>query len=315
MPGTEYIEQFLTLLSAQKSSSSNTLSAYRNDLTQFADYLNGEQPYGSRPINSWTQVSRDAIVAFLLYLKERGYAPTTIARKQAAIKSFFKYLTSKGITSSNAAEELASLHVDRALPHTISTSDADRLFAQLNATSDTPEALRDQAMMLLLSATGLRVGEMVALNLGEVDLDRGTVAVRGRTLRNVPIGQPGIDALHEYLHKGRPALAGTPPKGGASLATSGEEALFLNHRGQRLTRQGFWLILKRYASLAGLTEVSPHTLRHSFAAQKLSRGADMRDLQQMLGHASISTTQVYARMQKGERPKGAARKTQRKAVS
>jgi len=311
MPGTEHIEHFLALFSSQKSSSSNTLSAYRNDLTQFAEYLSKGQGPGVQPINSWADVKRDTIVAFLLYLKERSYAPTTVARKQAAIKSFFKYLTSKGVTNSNPAEELASLHVDRALPHTISTSDADRLLAQLSAASNTPEAQRDQAMMLLLADTGLRVGEMVALNVGDVDLDKGIVIVRGRTLRSVPVGPQGVTALAEYLRKGWPALAGVPLKGGASLAGREGEALFLNHRGQRLTRQGFWLILKRYANLAGLGEVSPHTLRHSFAAQKLSRGADMRDLQQMLGHASISTTQVYARMQKGERPKGAARKGQR----
>lgn len=308
MPNTDEIEKFLAILSAQKNFSANTLAAYRNDLTQFTDYLGAgaSQQSNSAPAQQWSGVTRDHIISFLLYLKERSYAPTTVARKQAAIKSFFKYLSSKGSVTANPAAELASPHVDRAVPHTISKSDAERLFEELARTNSSPEALRDQAMMQLLSATGLRVGEMVGLDLENLDPAGGTISTgEGSKERKVSIGSPSIlEALRNYLEKGRPILMGLN-KGGASLAGSGESnALFLNHRGQRLTRQGFWLILKRYAKAAGLDEVSPHTLRHSFAAGKVSAGADMRDLQQMLGHASISTTQVYARMT-GKSAKGA----------
>lgn len=324
MLNVEYIEQFLTVRTQQGGASGNTLSAYRNDLTQFAEHLRAGQGHGSMaaPINEWSQVGRDAIISFLLYLKERGYAPTTVARKQAAIKSFFKFLVSKGMASSNPGEDLPSPHVDRAAPQTITTSEADRLITQLASPSDSPEALRDRAMMNLMFSTGLRVGEIVALNVSDVDLGSGVVTITGggkaaRTRLVTINSQAAVSLVHEYLAKERPASA---KKEGAGLGGRDREALFVNHRGQRLTRQGFWLILKRYAKLAGLGEVSPHTLRHTFAAQRLSGGADMRDLQRMLGHASISTTQVYARMgQRGERggertaKHGASLRSKRKA--
>jgi integrase/recombinase XerD len=181
----------------------------------------------------------------------------------------------------------------------------------MNIAPDSPEVLRDRAMMQLLYATGLRVGETVALDVHDVDLSDGTVSTTGRgKSRRVPIGSGDtLNALASYLDKGRPTLSRNAEHSGAALADNDDDhrALFLNHRGQRLTRQGFWLILKRYAKSAGLSEISPHTLRHSFAAQKLNSGTDMRDLQQILGHANISTTQVYARIgQKQERGKSNA---------
>ena len=312
----EPIEQFLTTLQTQKGFSGNTLSAYRNDLSQFAEYLDTEQEVdkiAARPAN-WAGVTRSHIVAFLVHLKEQRKAATTVARKQAAIKSFFKYLASRGSLSSNPVEDLASPHVDRALPQTINASEVERLLHEMNTAPDSPEVLRDRAMMQLLYATGLRVGETVALDVRDVDLPGKSVTIGGRgKSRHVSIASGAtLNALSDYLEKGRPTLARAINRhSGASLADHpniGSEddsrALFLNHRGQRLTRQGFWLILKRYAKSAGLGEISPHTLRHSFAAQKLNSGTDMRDLQQILGHANISTTQVYARIgQKQERGK------------
>jgi integrase/recombinase XerD len=311
MLAREPIEQFLSTLEAQKGFSGNTLAAYRNDLSQFAGYLDQEQEverYGGRP-DSWSNVTRNNIIAFLLYLKEQRKAATTVARKQAAIKSFFKFLSSRGIVASNPVEDLASPHVDRALPQTINAGEVERLLHEMDTAPDSPEVLRDRAMMQLLYATGLRVGETVALDVRDVDLGDNTVSTSGRgKTRRVSIGSRAtLNALADYLEKGRPALARLTESRGAALADAGDDnrALFLNHRGQRLTRQGFWLILKRYANLAGLGEISPHTLRHSFAAQKLNSGTDMRDLQQILGHANISTTQVYARIgQKNERSKG-----------
>lgn len=310
------IEQFLAALQAQKGFSGNTLAAYRNDLSQFAGFLSGGQTGGAlaRPVSSWAGVTRDSIISFLLYLKERQYAATTVARKQAALKSFFKYMAARGAVASNPVGDLASPHIDRALPHTINTSEVERLLYEMNHAHDSPEVLRDRAMMQLLYATGLRVGETVALNLGDVD---STSTDRNVEIRGLGSGKPRkiaiasgatLEALRDYLDTGRPALArlhGSMTEAIHNIDRNDMQALFLNHRGQRLTRQGFWLILKRYAKLAGLGEITPHTLRHSFAAQKLNSGTDMRDLQQILGHANISTTQVYARIgQKQERKKG-----------
>lgn len=310
------IEQYLATLTQGRGFSDHTLAAYRNDLGQFATFVSEGEGVKRLPLTAWSSVSREHVIAFLLHLKERGYAPTTVARKQAAIKSFFKYLVSHGTLTTNPSEDLASPHVDRATPHTISSSEADRLITEIDRQQPTPESLRDRAMMHLMYDTGLRVGELVALNIRDVDPAAGTITVtaRGRE-RKVPIGSRlSGTLLRDYLERARPLLHGVS-KGksaerGASLATISErennterDALFLNHRGQRLTRQGFWLILKRYAERAGLRAVSPHTLRHSFATQKLQAGVDVRDIQRVLGHASISTTQVYARIgeDKGKR--------------
>lgn len=314
------IDRFLAELEGQKGFSANTLAAYRNDLTQFADYLSQGQGEAVKPVDDWREVDRGAIISFLLYLKERQYAVTTVARKQAAIKSFFKFLVARGAVATNPTEDLASPHVDRALPQTISASEVARLLHEMDSAPESPEVLRDRAMMALLYATGLRVGETVALDAGDVDLKANTLATAGRgKSRSVPIGPGASDALRDYLDRGRPALLKAHREGAslANEASSGDNsALFLNHRGQRLTRQGFWLILKRYAKSAGLGEISPHTLRHSFAAQKLDSGTDMRDLQRILGHANISTTQVYARIgRKEERKRSAAPQMKRNAVS
>lgn len=305
MPEHEYIEQFLDTIEAQKGFSSNTLSAYRNDLGQFATYLESGPGAGTQPASKWPDVTRDHIMAFVLHLQERGYSKTTVARKLAAIKSFFKHLAGIHVVERSPAEEMASPHVDRTVPHTVSANDLEALMSRISAAGNSPEGMRDGAMMQLLLASGLRAGEMVALNIEDLNLQESTVRVtdgRNKT-RDISIVSPlALEAISEYLEKGRPALAKS--ERGANLAAEGGgQALFLNHRGQRLTRQGFWLILKEYARAAGLGEITPHTLRHSFAAQKLEGGADIHDLQRILGHANVSTTQIYARMGEGGKRK------------
>ena len=304
MLDNEPIGKFLATLQAQKGFSENTLAAYRNDLGQFAAFLNGGEGAGRTAIQqpaNWGQVTREHILSFLLYLRERKYATTTVARKQAAIKSFFKFLSGRGLVSSNPVENLAAPHVDRALPHTINASEVDRLLHEMYVAPSTPETLRDRAMMQLLYATGLRVGETVALNVEDIGADGTTLSIvsRGKARRVRIADRASAEALREYLQEGRPRIAH-----GEGRSEDDGRALFLNHRGQRLTRQGFWLILKRYAKMAGLDEISPHTLRHSFAAQKLRGGANMHDLQQILGHANISTTQVYGRIEQQNESKG-----------
>jgi integrase/recombinase XerD len=320
MPDLDQIEQFLSKLQTQKGFSGNTLAAYRNDLTQFAGFLDTGYGPSRPPVQDWVSVTRDNIMSYVLHLRERGYVQTTVARKLAAIKSFYKYLTSTGEVSRSPAEEMASPHIDRALPHTMSASEVDRLMDKLNSAVESPDVLRDRAMFQLLYATGLRAGEMVALNVSDLDLAAGTVATepeRGKSRRIVVNSSLALDALHEYLERGRPTLARAAERGaGPATGVRESQSLFLNHRGQRLTRQGFWLILKAYARSAGLSDITPHTLRHSFAAHKLKGGADIRDLQQILGHANISTTQIYARIGdggKGRTARGDARRGHRKA--
>jgi integrase/recombinase XerD len=278
-------EGFLAFLAHQKGFTVNTMAAYHNDLSQFASFLDPQQ----KP--DWTKVKTADIITFIAFLRSHPYATSTVARKVAAVKSFFHYLTTQGKIKSDPTHDLASPHVNKYLPKAMSTAEISDLMAQ-PLKQHSPEALRDRAMLQLLYATGLRVSELVALDLGDVDLSAdGSSQVRcvgkgGRT-RMVPLASGGAkDALTEYIMHGRSQLTGD----------QGQQALFLNHRGQRLTRQGFWLILKAYASAAGIANITPHTLRHSFATHNLRKGMALRDVQQLLGHASISTTQVYVHL-------------------
>jgi integrase/recombinase XerD len=309
MPETGRIEEFLAHLALEKSFSGNTLAAYRNDLTQFGAYLDGaDRPADDavpRPApEGWDEVSREDILAFLLFLKERSYATSTVARKIAAVKSFFHWLTGQRLVPLDPTEDLESPRVSKYLPQAISVHNVETLLMQPTL-GESPEALRDRAMLEVLYATGMRVSELVALDLDDVTgaapngganglAETAAQAIRcrgkGTKERIIPLdGTVARQALADYLQGGRPRLAGG----------SDEPALFLNHRGQRLTRQGFWLILKAYARAAGIEDVTPHTLRHSFATHKLKDGTALRDVQHLLGHASISTTQIYTQVESG----------------
>jgi len=228
-------------------------------------------------------------LSYLLYLKERGYVPTTMARKIAAGRSFFNFLVSEGTIKTNPTENLESLSVGKALPKPIPINQV-RLLLEQPAKLFTSEARRDRAMLELLYASGMRISELVALNMGDVNLE-GDYFVRcfgkGRKERIIPLYEQVINAIKEYIEKERPKL----------LRGKKDNALFLNARGERLTRQGFWQKLKEYAKTAGLDDkISPHTLRHSFATHMLNGGADLRSVQELLGHANISTTQVYTHL-------------------
>jgi integrase/recombinase XerD len=277
--------EFLSFLSAEKGASSNTVAAYRNDLQQLATYIKPKD--GS---NGWDKVDRMLIQDFILDLKNRKYAETTVARKVAAIRSFFAFLESEGMISGNPTEGLASPRVGKMLPKAISPNEVDELLEQPCKRS-TPEARRDRAMLELLYATGMRVTELVSLDLGNLNLDSENAYVRcfgkGAKERVIPIHEQATEAIQEYLEEARPLL----------VRNKNEKALFVNRRGDRLTRQGFWLILKGYARAANLREgVTPHTLRHSFATHMLRGGMPLRHVQEMLGHANISTTQIYTHL-------------------
>ncbi|HEY0606352.1 MAG TPA: tyrosine recombinase [Herpetosiphonaceae bacterium] len=275
----DQLDQFLAHLASERKLSANTTSAYRTDLEQFISFV------ADRGHNAWHSLQRDDVIAFLIFLKERRYATSTLARRTAAVKSFCDFLVRSKVIEADPTADLDSPRVDRTPPLAISVVQVDELL-ELPLRSSGPEALRDKAMLELLYSTGMRVSELVALDLADVNLEAECVRCSGRNKeRQLPISVSTVTALEEYLDIARPQLA----RGSRHV----DSALFLNHRGKRLTRQGFWLILKRYAKDLDIHDLTPHTLRHSFATHMLANGADLRSVQQLLGHASISTTQIY----------------------
>ena len=281
------IDSFLNYLRVEKGFSENTLDAYHNDLYQLVSFIEEENAKHSS-IPSWANFSRQGMLSYLLNLRERNYAATTIARKVAATKSFFGFMVAEDKMRDNPTKNIDSPKIGRALPKPISISQVRRLLEQ---TSQSPslEAKRDGAMLELLYASGMRVSELVFLNLDDVDTETGSVRCfgKGHKERLIPIYERAALAIKEYIKEARSRLTDNPD----------EKALFLNMRGERLTRQGLWQILKGYAKSANLdAAITPHTLRHSFATHMLSGGADLRSVQELLGHAHISTTQVYTHL-------------------
>ena len=282
------IDDFLVCLSVEKGASGNTIAAYRNDLQQLADYIKANPSQGK----DWDGIQRSTVQDFILHLKERGYTQSSVARKVAAVRSFFGFLASEGVLSANPTDGLSSPRVGKALPKAISPNEVDELLEQ-PARRSTPEAKRDRAMLELLYATGVRVTELMSLDVSSTNLDPQAPSIRvtgkGAKERTVIYGRDSnaLESLKAYLDEGRPLL----------VRDRNELALFVNRRGERLTRQGFWLILKSYAKAAKLSsDVTPHTLRHSFATHMLKGGMPLRNVQEMLGHANISTTQVYTHL-------------------
>ena len=282
----EKIEDFLNHLSLEKGSPPNTLIAYRNDLTQLAKFLDRRD---KSKVKSWDEVDKDMIIAYILHLKEREYAASTVARKVAATKSFFHFLVTEELIEDDPTATLDSPKVKKQLPKAIPTEDVELLLAE-PAKQSSPKALRDKAMLELMYATGMRATELVELDIDDVNLPSSSVRVigKGDKERIIPMHGRAVKSIETYLRKGRLAL----------LKDTDEKALFLNPRGKRLTRQGLWLIIKYYVERAGLDpDITPHTLRHSFATHMLeSREATLVDVQQFLGHANISTTQIYTRV-------------------
>jgi integrase/recombinase XerD len=272
----EQIDNFLQYIAAERGFSPNTSGAYRNDLTQFAGFL---QETGR---DSW-HLDRDALQRYRTFLYERRYADTTVARKIAAVRSFLHFLQAEGVVSSDLTEHLTSPRIGKYLPHSIAEDDVEFLLAM--PSTDSPAGLRDRAMLRLLWATGMRVTELISLDLDHLDMTTDIVRClgKGSKERQIPFGLKARASLVQYLDDGRPHLS----------RRGIERALFLNHHGERLTRQGFWLILKAYARRAGIDRISPHTLRHSFATHLLNNEAELRVVQELLGHSNISTTQIY----------------------
>ncbi len=277
-----HVSEYLGYLSVERGASHHTIAAYGRDLAEYDAFLT------ARGIAGPDVLTRDDVTAFLQSLWERGLAPSSVERKVAAIKGFHKFLVREGITDNHPTARLPLPKVPQRLPDVVSIEDVDTLLSQ--PFPDRPAGLRDRAILETLYGCGLRVGELIGLDLTDMDLADGFLRVLGKggKERVVPVAGMALHALQAYVTHGRPYLR---PKG--SLRGLDASAVFLNTRGGRLTRQGIFGIVRSYGARVGLESFHPHTLRHSFATHLLEGGADLRALQEMLGHADISTTQVY----------------------
>jgi integrase/recombinase XerD len=284
----EDIKSFLNYLTSEKKYSKNTLAAYKNDLSQLADYVKSQGSASASDV-SGTRLNAQILSGYLQSLRSRRYTPSTVARKIAAAKSFLKYMVDRGKLRSDLAPNLASPQVSKPLPKPLSVAEVRRLLSE-PAKHSTVDAKRDKTMLELLYATGLRASELMALNTRDIDTKRNTVRCLGpgSKTRVVPFDSPVARLVKEYIDVVRPDL----------LSDEKETALFLNRRGERLTRQGFWQIVQGYADKVELSgKVTPRSLRHSFAAHKLKGGADLQAVQELLGHAHISTTRAYTQVE------------------
>lgn len=281
----DHLKDFIHFLMVEKGLAKNTIISYERDLKSYLQYL--EQVESISQIND---VQRVHIVHFLGFLKEQGKSSKTLARHIASLRAFHQFLLRDKVSDQDPSVHIESPKMERTLPKVLNMQEVEVLL-------DSPKqkdqyGIRDKAMLELLYATGIRVSELIGLDLGDVHLTMGFVRCigKGNKERIIPIGKTAVKALQSYLDMGRPFFVTKKHK---------EDALFLNHHGKRLTRQGFWKILKRLAQEAGIQkELTPHTLRHSFATHLLENGADLRAVQEMLGHADISTTQIYTHVSK-----------------
>ncbi len=277
------IQEFIDYLGHEKGLAVNTLESYSRDLRQYRGFLSGQSAL------SFQNASQSTIVAYLMHLRKQGKATATIARRLAALKAFYQFLVKENYVALDPTGELSSPKLERKLPKVLTVSEVEKLLTQPDPQNSAGK--RDKAMLELLYATGIRVSELVSLNVFDADLDEGFIRCTGKGSKErvVPMGEIAIAALRDYLENARLKI----------LADPKETAIFLNHHGRRLTRQGFWKIVKKYAMQAQIRkEITPHTLRHSFATHLLENGADIRSVQEMLGHADISTTQIYTHVTK-----------------
>jgi integrase/recombinase XerD len=272
------IDQYLTYLRDVRRMSPNTLQSYARDLAALARFAEARE----RPADGLT---RAELEAFVRHLMSSGLSPRSVARSVACLRGFYRFLAVERRQEQSPADDLAPPRAWAALPRFLSLEDVDRLLAQPDTA--TPRGLRDKALIEVLYATGLRVSELVALRAGDLNLEEGylTCIGKGDKQRMVPLGQEAAGWVRRYLSDGRPQL----------VRKKGSPWLFVNARdGGALSRVGFWKVLKEYGLKAGITsDLSPHVLRHSFATHLLDRGADLRMIQLMLGHADLSTTQIY----------------------
>ena len=272
-------EEFIQYLKEKKHISENTAVSYRRDLKKLVQFLQ------TQGCDSIAQITVPSLNAYLLYLEKEGKKPSTIARNVVSARAFFQYLQKQGKLKQDLGEELKAPRIEKRMPQVLSMEEVKQLLAQAKGT--TPKELRDAAMLELLYATGIRVSELVSLQLEDINLQLEYIVCRdAHKERVIPFGEVAKEAVSRYLVEGREELVKEP----------GNPWLFTNCFGQPMSRQGFWKLLTSYGKKAGIRhEITPHTLRHSFAAHLVNNGADLHAVQEMLGHADISTTQVYTR--------------------
>jgi integrase/recombinase XerD len=271
-PFAHALEGFLDTLAVEKGLSSNTINAYARDLR---DHL---ASMCSANVKSLGAVDESHLIVYLGRLRRAGAAPSTVARRLSAIRSFYRHLAREEVIAGDPSANVPGARLRRGLPSVLSVEEVARLIEQPD--TSTPRGLRDRAMLELVYAAGLRVSELVGLKRGDINLDLGLVRCigKGSKERIAPVGRPAVEAVHAYL----------------AARSDAVPFLFLGNKGRALTRVAFWRIVRRYARQAGIrAEISPHTFRHSFATHMLDGGADLRAIQELLGHANIATTQIY----------------------
>ncbi len=269
-------EEYLT---TEKASSANTVSSYLRDVRQFSEAM-------ARRDVALTEVLSQDVEEYADSLLQKGKSPATVTRSAASIKAFYQCLLSRGFVDQNPAKGVKPAKVERKLPHVLTGKEVELFLDQPDCTDK--KGSRDKAMLELLYATGIRVSELIDLDVDDLNLPGGVLNCRGKGRnRVIPLYPVAIRALEDYLKNVRPQLVESPD----------EDALFVNMTGERMSRQGFWKLIKHYQEKAGIQkEITPHTLRHSFAAHLLENGADLRSIQEMLGHADISSTQIYSKL-------------------
>lgn len=275
------IARFGAYLSNEKHSSRNTVSSYLRDTTQFAEYLHNYCDIDLREADS------AAVQDYMDWMLSHGKSAASVTRFLASVKSFYSYMVAAGELKKNPAQGVAATKVERKYPEILTAKEVELFLEQPECVD--AKGFRDHAMLELLYATGIRVSELIALNREDVNLQAAFLRCGGeKRERIIPLYPRAVKALRDYIQTVRPRLAGQE-----------EPALFVNMNGQRMTRQGFWKIVKYYQGKAEITkDITPHTLRHSFAVHLLENGADLRSIQEMLGHADISSTQIYAQIVK-----------------
>lgn len=274
------LKEFISYLHDVKRTSANTESSYKRDLNKLINYLN------MQGIEEEGRINVTHLQSYILYMEREGFAPATVSRNIASIKAYFHFLFKRGYITDDVSETLKAPKIEKKLPEILTTDEVNKLLDQPRG--DSPKEIRDHAMLELLYATGIRVSELINLKVSDINFQVGYIICRdAHKERVIPFGMPAKRALTDYLQRARNEL----------LEDQTSDVLFTNCSGQPMSRQGFWKIVKYYAKKAGITaDITPHTLRHSFAAHLVENGADLRSVQEMLGHSDISTTQIYANM-------------------
>lgn len=275
-----YVKEYTSFMTDIRHKSLNTVESYKRDVTQYISYLDGT---GVTDISSTTKTT---VLSYLLYLQKEGRASSTVSRTLASLRSYYLFMMQNGAVKSNPTSNLEAPHVEKKIPKILSGEEVELLLEQPKNCDN--KGIRDKAMLELLYATGIRVSELINLDVSDVNVPMSFVRCKGgKKERIIPMGHQAKDALENYINNVRKYM----------VKDENETALFVNCSGARLSRQGFWKLIKYYQHIAGIeTDITPHTLRHSFAAHLLENGADLHSIQEMMGHADISSTQVYSRM-------------------